>query len=78
MLVSILSNGRLHAYGILQTTLRMLSLCVLCVHVITSLRYTDTDARDKDNGTLLHYACMGGRILVVQYLVEVCKVDVGE
>ncbi|XP_064407321.1 uncharacterized protein LOC135352082 isoform X2 [Halichondria panicea] len=36
----------------------------------------DKDARDKDNGTLLHYACMGGRILVVQYLVEVCKVDV--
>ena len=37
-----------------------------------------TDVRDKDNWTPLHNACVNGHIQVVQYLVEVLKVDVGE
>ncbi len=37
-----------------------------------------TDVRDKWNQTPLHWACWGGHIQVVKYLVEVLKVDVGE
>ncbi len=36
---------------------------------------THTDVRDS---TPLHYACIGGSLQVVQYLVDVLKVDVGE
>ena len=49
------------------------------MHVITSLVISPhTDARDKGNWTPLHDACVNGHIQVVQYLVEVLKVDVGE
>ena len=37
-----------------------------------------TDVRNKINQTPLHLACAGGSIQVVQYLVEVLKVDVGK
>ena len=37
-----------------------------------------TDVRNKWNQTPLHYACAGGSIQVVQYIVEVLKVDVGK
>ena len=37
-----------------------------------------TDVRDKNNMTPLHWACVGGSIDVVQYLVEERKIDVGE
>ena len=50
----------------------------LCVHVITTLISRHTDVRNKWNRTPLHDACEEGHIQVVQYLVEVLKVDVGE
>ena len=34
--------------------------------------------RDKTNRTILHDACSGGHLPVVQYLVEEVKCDVGE
>ena len=37
-----------------------------------------TDVRDKNNKTPLHWACWGGSIDTVQYLVEEVKMDVGE
>ncbi len=49
------------------------TLCVCCVCVMTH-----TDVRDKLNRTPLHYACSGGSLQVVQYLVDVLKVHVGE
>ena len=45
--------------------------------MIFELRFT-TDVRDKDNMTPLHWACVRGSKDVVQYLVEVGKMDVGE
>ena len=36
------------------------------------------DVRDKYNSTILHYACFGGHLPVVQYLAEEVKCDVGE
>ena len=36
------------------------------------------DVRDKYNKTILHDACSGGSLPVVQYLVEEVKCDVGE
>ncbi len=47
----------------------IISVLVLC---------STTDVRDKDNKTPLHWACDGGSIDVVQYLVEERKMDVGE
>ena len=47
----------------------IISVLVLC---------STTDVKDKDNKTLLHWACEGGSIDVVQYLVEEKKMDVGE
>ena len=47
----------------------IISVLVLC---------STTDVRDKDNKTPLHWACEGGSIDVVQYLVEERKMDVGE
>ncbi len=47
----------------------IISVLVLC---------STTDVRDKDNKTPLHWACGGGSIDVVQYLVEEKKMDVGE
>ena len=37
-----------------------------------------TDVRDVWDRTPLHHACIDGHIQVVQYLVEVLKVDVGK
>ena len=34
--------------------------------------------RDNYNNTILHVACSGGSLQVVQYLVEEVKCDVGE
>ncbi len=45
----------------------IISVLVLC---------STTDVRDKDNKTPLHWACEGGSIDVVQYLVEERKMDV--
>ena len=36
------------------------------------------DVRDRYNRTILHDACSGGSLPVVQYLVEEVKCDVGE
>ncbi len=50
------------------------TLCVCCVRVMTH-----TDVRDELNRcTPLHLACSGGSLQVVQYLVDVLKVHVGE
>ena len=49
------------------------------MHVITTLRLSPhSDVGDMLNRTPLHNACAGGSIQVVKYLVEECKVDVGE
>ncbi len=50
-------------------------MCVLCTCYEVS---PHTDVRDKDNRTPLHWACMGGSLKVVQYLVEDLKWDIGE
>ena len=52
--------------------------------IITSLTlkyhhaHTDVRDKDKDNQTPLHYACEGGHVQLVKYLVEELKCDVGE
>ena len=52
-----------------------LSLVLWPFHNLTLLH---TDARDEGNWTPLHYACGGGNIEVVQYLIQDLKCDVGE
>ena len=47
-------------------------------HHYTEVISPHTDVRNKGDQTPLHLACVGGYIEVVQYLVEVLKVDVGE
>ena len=48
----------------------------LIIEYIEVSPYTDT--RDVGNLTPLHYACVGGHIQLVKYLVEELKCDVGE
>ncbi len=37
-----------------------------------------TGVRDRANWTLLHYACMGGHKDIVEWLVVMCKCNIGE
>ena len=48
---------------------------VCACHAITPLAEV---YHHEENRTPLHWACNGGCIQVLKYLVEQCKVDVGE
>ncbi len=37
-----------------------------------------TGVRDEDNWTLLHWACFNGHKDIVEWLVVMCKCDIGE
>ena len=37
-----------------------------------------TDVRDRNDDSLIHFACEGGHKEIVQYLIETLKCDVGE
>ena len=52
----------------------LLLACVYC----DNLTIIHTDVRGQYNSTPLHYACLGGKKEIVQYLVEKLKCDIGE
>ncbi len=55
----------------------VLYVSVSIVYAMSSLHSPHIDVRDKYSLTPLHYACTGGSIEVVQYLVIMLKCNFG-